>query len=93
MLSLRRLSLTSLVTEILTIIFLLIEDSGFGDWSPWSLCSSSCNGTQSRSRQCFDYCHGDYEQSKQCGELACPGNIIIKVFTTLSKYFVRIEFA
>ncbi|XP_066923996.1 uncharacterized protein [Clytia hemisphaerica] len=46
--------------------------NGFGQWSLWSSCSATCNGTKQRSRECFDYCYGDSLETEQCGVAQCP---------------------
>ncbi|XP_046853902.1 A disintegrin and metalloproteinase with thrombospondin motifs adt-1-like [Xenia sp. Carnegie-2017] len=55
------------------------NESGFTEWSTWSLCSKTCdNGEQVRERNCRPgqdmYCTLESLQRKQCFEKACPVN-------------------
>ncbi|XP_066928820.1 uncharacterized protein [Clytia hemisphaerica] len=47
-------------------------DIGFGPWSPWSECSTTCNGTRNRQRECFGFCDGPTDELENCGTPYCP---------------------
>ena len=59
---------------ICTQLIYLSVDVGFGEWSPWSDCSTTCEGDQMRERTCFDYCNGQHQEVRRCVQM-CPGNI------------------
>lgn len=60
---------------------------GFSNWSPWSQCSATCEGIQTRSRECRDTCSGKATETESCGTTHCPGIIICEKYSyRISKY-------
>lgn len=55
-------------------------DGAWDEWSPWSLCSSTCGrGYRDRTRTCKqpqnggEPCKGPIKQTKFCNIAVCPG--------------------
>lgn len=62
---------------------LIPVNGAWDEWSPWSLCSSTCGrGFRSRTRTCTppqfggEPCVGPEKQTKFCNIAVCPGNSI-----------------
>lgn len=65
-----------------TLAALIAVHGTWDEWSPWSLCSSTCGrGYRDRTRSCKppqfggDPCMGPEKQTKFCNIAVCPGEI------------------
>ena len=68
------------IINIWVFLFFATADFGYGEWSPWSTCSSTCeSGTHLRSRKCGmpdpgdTFCLGASNQTAVCDAGPCPG--------------------
>ena len=53
-------------------MFSSMSESGavYGSWTSWSVCSNSCGGSQTRSRECwYGDCRGPYIDTHRCGSV------------------------
>ncbi|XP_057309719.1 uncharacterized protein LOC130647766 isoform X2 [Hydractinia symbiolongicarpus] len=60
-------------------------DFGYGPWSSWSQCSSTCMGYKKRYRTCYDFCTGKSEQTRRCNRRPCPIHGEFSEWTAWSK--------
>uniref|UniRef100_A0A7M5X8J7 Uncharacterized protein n=2 Tax=Clytia hemisphaerica TaxID=252671 RepID=A0A7M5X8J7_9CNID len=47
-------------------------DLGFSNWSPWTECTATCNGSRLRDRVCYERCSGEEREMESCGAPHCP---------------------
>ena len=67
---------------MLLIVFSLLVDCVWRDWSIWSTCSQSCGpGNQASNRTTLidalyggENCTGSTDETKKCNVKPCPGN-------------------
>ena len=65
-----------IIIIIIIVVILLAVDGQYGPWSEWTVCSSDCDGIQTRSRVCDNPllkcngapCHGPSFQTQSCGD-------------------------
>lgn len=78
--------------------FCLAVDGAWAEWTPWSLCSSTCGrGYRDRTRTCRspqnggEPCEGPSRQNKLCNIAVCPGEMFTpqKCHFTIYTSFVQ----
>ena len=66
----------------------MVGEAGYGTWSDWSPCNSTCDSAyQSRDRTCEDKdlgCSAQSDQSKPCPVPPCPGQCFMALYQTFS---------
>ena len=80
----------------MTLSIFVTVDGGFSEWSPWTLCTKSCDGgTRERNRTCShpfpqyggSVCYGEYLAKEMCGVGFCPGKSRCTVLSQIEAAF------
>lgn len=78
---------------LVTLLFLVLFLSGWGDWSDWSACNVSCDtGVQYRQRRCLKCGQGHNKEFRKCNDFPCDGTLNVICLSRRFSYLVEFSF-